>query len=109
MLPPSVAPWGRFADGTRSCRQLACGVRRAVGRSRLLRCRRGVPGDPSACYGLGFDEAGALPVQFANPVEAAVAAGNDGDLRVRHEAAAGAGLLRAARPEALRGLTRRVR
>src|SRR5208282_3309295 len=39
--------------------------------------------------GLAFDEGGDPIVQFIDPVEAAVAAGDDGDLRVRHEAPPG--------------------
>ena len=44
--------------------------------------------------GLGFDEGGDPVVQCVDPVEAAVAAGDDGDLRVRHEGSPGACLLR---------------
>jgi hypothetical protein len=39
-----------------------------------------------------LDEGGDPVVQLVDPVEAAVAAGHDGDLRVRHEAAPGASL-----------------
>src|SRR5208337_4016141 len=42
--------------------------------------------------GVGLDEGGDPVVQLVDPVEAAVAAGDDGDLRVRHEASPGAGL-----------------
>ncbi len=38
--------------------------------------------------GVGFDEGGDPVVQLVDPVEAAVAAGDDGDLAVRHEAQA---------------------
>src|SRR5260370_35529802 len=44
--------------------------------------------------GLGFDEGGDPVVQFVDPVEAAVAARDDGHLRTRHEAPTGAGLRR---------------
>jgi hypothetical protein len=42
--------------------------------------------------GVGGDEGGDLVVQLVGPVEAAVAAGNDGDFRVRHEAPLGAAI-----------------
>jgi len=43
---------------------------------------------------VGLDEGGDPVVQLVDPVEAAVAAGDDGDLRVRHVAAPGASLCR---------------
>jgi hypothetical protein len=44
--------------------------------------------------GLSLDEGGDPVIELVDPVEAAVAAGHDGDLRVRHEASPGAGLRR---------------
>lgn len=42
-----------------------------------------------------FDEGRDPVVQFIDPVKAAVAAGDDGDVRTRHEAPSGAGFGRA--------------
>jgi hypothetical protein len=44
--------------------------------------------------GLGFDEGGDPVVQFVDPVEPAVAAGDDGHLRARYEAPTSASLRR---------------
>ena len=57
-----------------------------------FRCRRPGRLGRLVATGLGVDEGGDLVVQLASPVEAAVAAGHDGDLRVRHEASPVAGL-----------------
>jgi hypothetical protein len=54
----------------------------------------GLPGRCWAVGGVGLDEGDDPVVQLVDPVEAAVAAGDDGDFRVRDEASAGAGLCR---------------
>jgi hypothetical protein len=73
------------------CKTRPCSRRPAKKSALFLACLR-LSRLPAG--GLGFDESDDPVVHFVDAVEAAVAAGDDDDLRVRHKASAGAGLFR---------------